>query len=97
MAFRSLPWSAGTVETLEQVNNVPLWRNKAFGDLDPAAEPWIRTLVAKGIRYVGQWLSPVTWTLSNTLPSDVTGLKRERDAYPVEVMLAHRSEDLGQD
>ena len=39
---------------------------------------------------MGQWLSPLTWKLSNTLPSEVTGLKRERDAHPVEVMLAHR-------
>ena len=89
-AFRSLPWSARPVETLEQLNNVPLWRNRAFGDLEPTTEPWIRALVAKGIRYVGQWLSPVTWKLSNTLPADVLGLNRERDSNPVEVMLVNR-------
>ena len=72
------------------LGNVMLWRNKQFGSLEPTKHAWMDRLARKGVRYVGQILSPVEWKIPSSLPEDPTGVKRYPDAEEAPLRLVDR-------
>ena len=58
-AFRSVVWTMDAPLTVGELGNVPLWRNKQFGSMEPTKHAWMQRLAKNGVRYVGQMLSPV--------------------------------------
>ena len=76
--------------SMGELGNLPLWRNRQLGSLEPTRYPMMAALAAAGIRYIGQLLSPLTWKIPNTLPADVEGLQRNPSALPVTLELSSR-------
>ena len=76
--------------SMGELGNLPLWRNRQLGSLEPTRYPMMAALAAAGIRYIGQLLSPMTWKIPNTLPADVEGLQRNPSAFPVTLELSSR-------
>ena len=66
--------------TVGELGNVPLWRNKQFGSMEPTKHAWMQRLAKNGVRYVGQMLSPVEWKIPAMLPKDPSGGRRYPDA-----------------
>ena len=89
-AFRSVAWSMDGPHTACDLGNVMLWRNKQFGSLEPTKHAWMDRLARKGVRYVGQILSPVEWKIPSSLPEDPTGVKRYPDAEEAPLRLVDR-------
>ena len=88
--FRALPWTMDAPTSMGELGNLPLWRNRQLGCLEPTRYPMMAALAAAGIRYIGQLLSPMTWKIPNTLPADLEGLQRYPSALPMTLELSSR-------
>jgi len=89
-AFRSVMWTMDAPQTVSELGNVPLWRNKQFGSMEPTKHAWMQRLANNGVRYVGQMLSPVEWKIPAHLPMDPSGGRRYPDAETVVLRLVDR-------
>jgi ribonuclease HI len=74
-AWKKLNWIPVPVASLSQLESTPLWNNAHSFPLSSTVDG-TDYLAHRGLRYVGQFLTPGTRIAPNFLPADLEGLRR---------------------